>query len=43
MGEEVEQEDCHLVAKIRRLGAVILGMTNMHELGFGTTGINPNR
>ena len=43
MGEEVEEEDCNMVAKIRQLGAVIIGITNMHELGMGTTGINPNR
>ena len=43
MGEEVEEEDCNLIAKLRDLGAIIIGVTNMHELGLGTTGINPNR
>ncbi len=43
MGQEVEEEDCNMVTKLRELGAVIIGMTNMHELGLGTTGVNPNR
>lgn len=43
MGEEIESKDCNLVCKLRNLGAVIIGVTNMHELGMGTTGINPNR
>ncbi|XP_028411600.1 fatty acid amide hydrolase-like isoform X2 [Dendronephthya gigantea] len=42
MGQEAEEKDCNLVAKLRSLGAVIIGMTNMHELGLGTTGVNPN-
>ena len=43
MGQETEEKDCNLVSKLRNLGAVIIGMTNMHELGLGTTGVNPNR
>lgn len=43
MGQEVEQQDSNLVKKLRNLGAIIIGVTNMHEIGMGTTGINPNR
>lgn len=42
MGQDPEEQDCNLVAKLRDLGAVIIGVTNMHEIGFGTTGVNPN-
>jgi len=37
------QEDSSIVKKLKDLGAVILGVTNMHEIGLGTTGINPNK
>lgn len=43
MGEEVEQTDSNLITRLKELGAVIIGVTNMHELGMGTTGVNPNR
>ncbi|XP_046848767.1 fatty acid amide hydrolase-like [Xenia sp. Carnegie-2017] len=43
MGEEVEQTDSNLISRLKELGAVIIGVTNMHELGMGTTGVNPNR
>jgi Asp-tRNA(Asn)/Glu-tRNA(Gln) amidotransferase A subunit family amidase len=43
MGQVVEEQDSNLVAKLRGLGAIIIGVTNMHELGLGTTGVNPNR
>ncbi|CAB3984752.1 fatty acid amide hydrolase-like [Paramuricea clavata] len=42
MGQVVEEQDSNLVAKLRGLGAIIIGVTNMHELGLGTTGVNPN-
>jgi Asp-tRNA(Asn)/Glu-tRNA(Gln) amidotransferase A subunit family amidase len=32
--------DSEAVARMRALGAVILGKTNMHEVGIGVTGIN---
>ena len=34
--------DAPLVARLRQVGAVVLGKTNMHEFAFGTTGINPH-
>jgi len=33
-------DDAPLVKKLREAGAVILGKTNMHELGYGWTSIN---
>lgn len=34
------QEDSPLVAKLRQAGAILVGKTNMHECGIGTTGYN---
>ncbi|XP_072036786.1 uncharacterized protein [Amphiura filiformis] len=36
-------EDATLVTKFRKAGAVIIGISNMHELGMGTTGNNVSR
>lgn len=33
-------EDCPIVAKLRKAGALIIGKSNMHEFGIGTTGFN---
>ncbi|XP_053145952.1 uncharacterized protein LOC128342566 isoform X2 [Hemicordylus capensis] len=38
-----ETEDATVTRKLREAGAVIIGVSNMHELGTGTTGCNPNR
>jgi Asp-tRNA(Asn)/Glu-tRNA(Gln) amidotransferase A subunit family amidase len=35
-------EDAHVVANLRAAGALLVAKTVMHELGFGTSGINPN-
>lgn len=43
MGRTRSTEDAHIVKKLRMGGAIIIGITNMHELGIGTTGNNPNR
>lgn len=43
MGHTPATEDANIVKKLRDGGAVIIGITNMHELGIGTTGNNPNR
>lgn len=43
MGRTRSTEDAHIVKKLRIGGAIIIGITNMHELGIGTTGNNPNR
>uniref|UniRef100_A0A0D9XXA3 Amidase domain-containing protein n=1 Tax=Leersia perrieri TaxID=77586 RepID=A0A0D9XXA3_9ORYZ len=34
--------DAAVVAQLRSCGAVLAGKTNMHELGAGTSGINPH-
>lgn len=34
--------DACCVARLRQCGAVLVGKTNMHELGAGTSGINPH-
>lgn len=34
--------DCTIVARLRALGAIIIGKTNMQECGTGTTGMNPH-
>lgn len=36
------KEDATAVKRLRDCGAVMVGKTNMHELGIGTTGINPH-
>ena len=43
LGKEVSTSDATLVDKLRSAGAIIIGITNMHELGIGTLGNNPNR
>ncbi|XP_054858832.1 uncharacterized protein LOC129345635 [Eublepharis macularius] len=43
LGTESETEDATVTRKLREAGAVIIGVSNMHELGTGTTGCNPNR
>ncbi|KAJ1112616.1 hypothetical protein NDU88_000877 [Pleurodeles waltl] len=43
LGTEPETEDATVTRKLREAGALIIGVSNMHELGTGTTGCNPNR
>ena len=40
IGKGVEEAAC--VQKLKAAGAVIIGMTNMHEFGAGTLGSNPH-
>lgn len=42
MGSESCTSDASVVKKLREAGAVIIGMTNLHEVGAGTLGSNPN-
>lgn len=35
-------EDAYCVKRLRSCGAILVGKTNMHELGAGTSGINPH-
>ncbi|NXN07459.1 FAAH hydrolase, partial [Indicator maculatus] len=43
LGTKPETEDATVAKKLREAGAIIIGVSNMHELGTGTTGCNPNR
>jgi len=36
------KEDATAVKRLRECGAVMVGKTNMHELGMGTSGVNPH-
>jgi len=35
-------DDACCVKRLRLCGAMLVGKTNMHELGAGTSGINPH-
>ncbi len=35
----IPSSDAELVARLKRAGAIIIGKTNMHELGMGTTSL----
>ncbi len=39
-GLDVARSDCVAVARLRALGALLVGKANMHELGAGPTGLN---
>jgi len=41
LGQESVAEDAEPVARLRAAGALLIGKTNMHEIGLGVTGINP--
>ena len=36
----IETADSPVITKLKRMGAIIIGKTNMHEIGLGTTGHN---
>ncbi len=42
LGGQPVQEDAIVVARLRATGALLLGKTNMHEIGIGVTGFNPH-
>lgn len=42
MPASVGHDDAPVVASIRAAGALIGGVTNLHELAYGATGINPH-
>lgn len=42
LGRTPAAGDATTVARLRAAGALLLGKTNMHELGIGVTGINPH-
>ena len=41
LGTKPYTEDATVVAKMRAAGALLIGKTNMHEIGIGVTGLNP--
>ncbi len=42
LGHPHASADATVVARLRAAGAVVLGKTNMHEIGIGVTGVNPH-
>lgn len=42
LGTEKACSDAHAVALLRQAGALLIGKTNMHEIGLGVTGLNPH-
>ena len=40
LGQSPSTEDATIVARMRKAGAVLVGKTNMHEIGIGVTGLN---
>lgn len=41
-GGQPAEADASCVASLRSAGALLLGKTNMHEIGMGVTGLNPH-
>lgn len=42
LGQSPVTEDSTVVSRLRSKGALLLGKTNMHEIGIGVTGLNPH-
>lgn len=42
LGSRAATEDATVVARLRAAGALLIGKTNMHEIGIGVTGLNPH-
>lgn len=42
LGHQPAREDATIVARLRSAGALLIGKTNMHEIGIGVTGQNPH-
>lgn len=42
IGAPVAERDCHVVARLRHAGAVIIGRTNLTEFAYSGVGINPH-
>ncbi len=41
LDDAVPSRDAEVVARLRRAGAVVMGLTNLHELAYGITSDNP--
>lgn len=42
LGKTPAQQDSTVVARMRAAGALLIGKSNMHEIGIGVTGLNPH-
>jgi len=42
LGQSPATEDATVVARMRAAGALLVGKTNMHEIGINVTGLNPH-
>ncbi len=42
LGRDVATTDAAIVARLKRAGAVVVGLTNLHELAYGVTSDNPH-
>ena len=42
LGKTPAKEDATVVARMRAAGALLVGKTNMHEIGINVTGLNPH-
>lgn len=42
LGKTPAHTDATIVARMRAAGALLIGKTNMHEIGIGVTGLNPH-
>lgn len=42
LGKAPAKEDATVVARLRSAGALLVGKTNMHEIGINVTGLNPH-
>ena len=42
LGKSPAKEDATVVARLRSAGALLIGKTNMHEIGINVTGLNPH-
>jgi Asp-tRNA(Asn)/Glu-tRNA(Gln) amidotransferase A subunit family amidase len=42
LGKTPAGQDATVVKRLRDAGAVLIGKTNMHEIGIGVTGLNPH-
>jgi aspartyl-tRNA(Asn)/glutamyl-tRNA(Gln) amidotransferase subunit A len=42
MGREIATRDAEIVARLKRAGAVVVGLANLHEFAYGITSDNPH-
>ena len=42
LADNTTADDAEAVRRLRQAGAVVVGKTNLHELAFGSTTINPH-